>query len=306
MVSVIAPKLERAEIERAKRKPTESSLSCMRLEEEEPDREPWQLDELKAFFSSPVFTEGLRPTAGRGEAAYWLPLLALFTGARLGELAPLTVADITTDKPAGISTIRVTEDLEQGRRLKNVGSRRARVHAVSEKGPARGGAFCRSLRRCSLHRDHGDDHVRDRVYDHEFVIVDEAQVTAKFRLNEHDVLRNHEEVEPPWNSHAYIDIEVHIAYPKPRYEPAVKNHVLYPRPLLSGERNMALRTSLREPVRAGAAGRSQVLPVHAPSFAEPAAPLFPESMAGPSPFTRRCARASTDAAVLPVHARLLH
>jgi len=96
----------------------------MRLEEEEPDREPWQLDELKAFFSSPVFTEGLRPTAGRGEAAYWLPLLALFTGARLGELAPLTVADITTDNPAGISTIRVTEHLEQGRRLKNVGSRR--------------------------------------------------------------------------------------------------------------------------------------------------------------------------------------
>src|SRR6266568_4672653 len=163
--------------------------------------------------------------------------------------------------------------------------------AASEKGPARGGAFCRSLRRCSLHRDHGDDHVRDRVYDDEFVIVDEAQVTAKFRLNEHDVFRNHEEVEPPWNSHAYIDIEV---------------HVLYPRPLLSGKRNTALCTSLREPVGAGAAGRSQVLPVHAPSFAEPAAPLFPESMAGPSPFTRRRARASTDAAVLPVHARLLH
>jgi len=51
--------------------------------------------------------------------------------------------------------------------------------AASEKGPARGGAFCRSLRRCSLHRDHGDDHVRDRVYDDEFVIVDEAQVTAR-------------------------------------------------------------------------------------------------------------------------------
>src|SRR6266566_6421934 len=171
----------------------------------------------------------------------------------------------------------------------------------AKKAPREAGAFCRSLRRCSLHRDHGDDHVRDRVYDHEFVIVDEAQVTAKFRLNEHDVLRNHEEVEPPWNSHAYIDIEVHIAYPKPRYEPAVKDHVLYPRPLLSGERNTALRTSLREPVRAGAADRSQVLPVHAPSFAEPAAPLLPESMAGPSPFTRRRARASTDAAVLPRH-----
>jgi integrase len=99
-------------------------FSNMRLQEEKPDREPWQINELKVLFSSPVFTQGLRPKAGRGEAACWLPLLAMFTGARLGELAPLTVTDVTTDEPTGIATIRVTEDLEQGRRLKNVGSRR--------------------------------------------------------------------------------------------------------------------------------------------------------------------------------------
>ena len=94
------------------------------LDEEAPNREPWQFDELNVLFGSPVFTQGLRPTAGRGEAAYWLPLLALFTGARLGELAPLTIADVTADEVTGISTIKVTEDLEQGRRLKNAGSRR--------------------------------------------------------------------------------------------------------------------------------------------------------------------------------------
>ncbi len=105
-------------------RPWADPFSNMRLDEEEPNREPWQLEELRILFSSSVFTQRLRPTAGRGEAAYWLPLLALFTGARLGELAPLTVADIATDEPTGISTIRVTEDLEQGRRLKNVGSRR--------------------------------------------------------------------------------------------------------------------------------------------------------------------------------------
>src|SRR5262249_33913566 len=104
--------------------PWADPFSNMRLEEEAPSREPWHLEELKVLFSSPVFTQGLRSTAGRGEAAYWLPLLAPFTGARLGELAPLTVADITTDEPTGIATIKVTEDLEQGRRLKNVGSRR--------------------------------------------------------------------------------------------------------------------------------------------------------------------------------------
>jgi integrase len=104
--------------------PWADPFANMRLEEEAPSREPWQLDELRVLFSSPVFTQGLRPTAGRGEAAYWLPLLGLCTGARLGELAPLTAADITTDKPTGITTIRITEDLEQGRRLKNVASRR--------------------------------------------------------------------------------------------------------------------------------------------------------------------------------------
>jgi integrase len=104
--------------------PWADPFSNMRLDEEEPNREPWQLEELKVLFGSPVFAEGVRPTAGRGEAAYWLPLLALFTGARLGELAPLTIADVTADEATGISTIKVTEDLEQGRRLKNVGSRR--------------------------------------------------------------------------------------------------------------------------------------------------------------------------------------
>jgi integrase len=104
--------------------PWADPFSNMRLDEEEPNREPWQLEELKVLFSSPVFTQAAQPAGGRGEAAYWLPLLGLFTGARLGELAPLTVADVTTDEPTGISTIRVTEDLDQGRRLKNVRSRR--------------------------------------------------------------------------------------------------------------------------------------------------------------------------------------
>lgn len=61
-------------------------VSNMRLGETPADRQPWELDELKVLFSSPVFTKGLRPTGGKGEAAYWLPLLALFTGDRQSEL----------------------------------------------------------------------------------------------------------------------------------------------------------------------------------------------------------------------------
>jgi integrase len=104
--------------------PWADPFANMRLQEDKPTREPWQLDELRLLFGSPVFTKRARPTAGRGEASFWLPLLGLFTGARLGELAPLTAADVTTDKPLQIPMITIREDVEQGRRLKTAGSAR--------------------------------------------------------------------------------------------------------------------------------------------------------------------------------------
>jgi integrase len=100
-------------------------FSDMRLEEAPSEREPWQPEELQMLFGSPVYTEGARPTGGRGEAAFWLPLLGLYTGARLNELAPLGAADVTTDKATGIAMITIKEDLEERRRLKTVGSRRS-------------------------------------------------------------------------------------------------------------------------------------------------------------------------------------
>jgi len=57
-------------------------------------RKPFDLAALSAIFSSPVYAEGQRPTQGRGEAAYWLPLLALFTGARMEELGQLRPGDV--------------------------------------------------------------------------------------------------------------------------------------------------------------------------------------------------------------------
>jgi integrase len=105
--------------------PWADPFSRMRLEEEVPSREPWRLEELKVLFGSSVFTHGARPPGGRGEAAFWLPLLGLFTGARLGELAPLTTDDVSADEQTAIPMITVREDLEKGRSLKTVGSRRA-------------------------------------------------------------------------------------------------------------------------------------------------------------------------------------
>jgi integrase len=104
--------------------PWADPFAKMRLSEDGSTREPWQLEELRLLFTSAVFTKGARPTAGRGEASFWLPLLGLFTGARLGELAPLTTADVTTDEPSQIPMITIREDPEQGRRLKTAGSAR--------------------------------------------------------------------------------------------------------------------------------------------------------------------------------------
>lgn len=51
-------------------------------------------EELAAIFASPVYAQGERPVAGAGAAAFWLPLLALYTGARQGEIGVLEVSDV--------------------------------------------------------------------------------------------------------------------------------------------------------------------------------------------------------------------
>jgi hypothetical protein len=52
-------------------------------------REEWKIEELQTLFDSPVYAERERPKGGAGEAAYWLPVLALYHGFRAGELLPV-------------------------------------------------------------------------------------------------------------------------------------------------------------------------------------------------------------------------
>jgi integrase len=104
--------------------PWSDPFSRMRLPTRGRRREPWALEELRTLFSSTIFTQGHRPVSGKGEAAFWLPLMALFTGARLNELAPLTAADVITDPATDIVAIKIKADQERGRRLKTAGSAR--------------------------------------------------------------------------------------------------------------------------------------------------------------------------------------
>jgi integrase len=94
------------------------AFARMRLEEDEPEREPFTPAELRTIFGSPVYAEGARPEGGKGEAAFWLPLLAAFTGARLGDYAGLSVADVLTDEDANVPVMVLRENVRTGRTLK--------------------------------------------------------------------------------------------------------------------------------------------------------------------------------------------
>ena len=91
-------------------------------------RLPFDLDSLQLIFNSTIYTQGDRPSGGKGEASYWLPLLALFTGARVEELCQLTTKDVRLEnykdevgnqKEAWI--IHITDE-GQNQKLKNQGS----------------------------------------------------------------------------------------------------------------------------------------------------------------------------------------
>ena len=100
-------------------------VSGMRLTEERSNRQPWEPEELSLLFGSPIYLQGERPLGGKGEAAFWLPFLAIFSGARLNELAPLSADDVKLDAASGVRFITIIEDQEAGRSVKTDSSVRA-------------------------------------------------------------------------------------------------------------------------------------------------------------------------------------
>jgi len=99
-------------------------------------RPPFSEDALNGIFSNRVYTVGDRPETGGGEASFWLPLLGLYTGARIEELAQLAPSDIYEEvyrDEQGIErrcwVLRITGKGD-GQEVKNFGSeRRIPIHA---------------------------------------------------------------------------------------------------------------------------------------------------------------------------------
>jgi integrase len=71
-----------------------SGIRVAKAKVEREKRLPFSSEQLTALFASPVFSRGERPARCGGEAVVWLPLLGVWTGARLEELAQLRVDDV--------------------------------------------------------------------------------------------------------------------------------------------------------------------------------------------------------------------
>ncbi|EPE4144125.1 DUF6538 domain-containing protein [Yersinia enterocolitica] len=99
-----------------------------KTEREQDKVDVFEPDELQGIFSLPWFTTGAgeRNKHGRFHLYqpyyYWMPLLALFTGARVNELAQLRLDDIKEND--GIHFFNLDIDAESDKKLKNANARR--------------------------------------------------------------------------------------------------------------------------------------------------------------------------------------
>lgn len=83
-------------------------------------------DECGTIFASDVFTKGERPVGGKGDAAHWIPLLMLFTGARREEIAQLTAERLRFEE--GVAYLAIDPIDDDGRLKTDESKRSVPVH----------------------------------------------------------------------------------------------------------------------------------------------------------------------------------
>lgn len=82
-------------------------------------KRPYTDDELRLLFDYEVYTSKKMKKSWQ----YWLPLMGLLTGARLGELCQLLVTDIKQDEASGVWYFDINDEAE-GKRLKSDAAKR--------------------------------------------------------------------------------------------------------------------------------------------------------------------------------------
>jgi integrase len=99
-------------------------FSKLRLSEDRPERTSFEIAELQLLFDAPVFTAHEFPVGAHGAAGFWLPIVALFSGAMQAELGSLTAANVQTDAETGVALIYIVSERARGKRLKTEASER--------------------------------------------------------------------------------------------------------------------------------------------------------------------------------------
>ncbi|MEH3087123.1 MAG: site-specific integrase [Xylophilus ampelinus] len=92
-------------------------------------RRPWTDTQIEAYFDQPLYTSYKLPGnvwKSGGAASYWIPLLALFSGARVGELVQLHKEDVYTED--GVPVIDINENDETKSVKTDAARRRVPVH----------------------------------------------------------------------------------------------------------------------------------------------------------------------------------
>lgn len=107
----------------------------VKIDRSKKKRVPFSNEQLKALFASPLFrgclSDDVEHKPGNHtirDWRYWLPLVALFSGMRLGEIAQLLVEDVR--ELHGIWIMHVTDEGDPAKSVKTTGSERiVPVHA---------------------------------------------------------------------------------------------------------------------------------------------------------------------------------
>ena len=109
--------------------PQTDPFKDMRVEGEQSNRDAFDQHGLQAVFDAPLFTEQKIPAGGKGLAAVWLPLLAVFMGGRQNEFASLRVMDIREDPETHIPLMWIVRDATARKSVKSdAGERVVPIH----------------------------------------------------------------------------------------------------------------------------------------------------------------------------------
>jgi integrase len=90
-------------------------------------RLPYTVEDMNEIFQWSVHANGERPVGGAGVAAYWMPLIAIFTGARREEIGQLSVEDIKEER--GVIYFDMTNVNDGQRRKTESSKRRVPIHS---------------------------------------------------------------------------------------------------------------------------------------------------------------------------------